>query len=151
MLRSVRASLRRAALLPLPASEGRERDGRGEAGGFSLIEVVVALALLGMLLAGLAQAVRGGLGGNARAISWEAALALAESRLAAIGTEDALRAGTQQGSFGALQWRSVVEEASRPDDPRLPPLWRLRVEVAWSDARPLVLETLRLGKTPTDQ
>ena len=124
----------------------RARRGRptGER-GFTLIEVVAALALLGFLLAGLAQAVRGGLAGNARAVTWEAALALAESRLAAVGTEEALRAGEQEGRFGGLQWRLRVEPAEFVDDPRVPQLWRLRVEVVWDAGRPLVLETLRLG------
>ena len=127
-----------------PGMTGRGNSDGGQR-GFTLIEVVVALALLGLLLAGLGQAVRGGLAGNAKAVTWEAALALAESRLAAIGTEEALRAGAQEGRFGGLRWRSRVEAAELVDDPRVPQLWRLRVEVVWDEGRPLVLETLRLG------
>jgi general secretion pathway protein I len=124
---------------------------RGEA-GFSLLEVVVALAILGFGLAGFAESLRGGIASGAGATTVQGALALAEARLAAVGTTEKLQVGTASGEFGRYHWRSEVEEA--PDeavpaaDPTLPPLYRLRVSVSWERlgrTRSIALETMRLG------
>jgi prepilin-type N-terminal cleavage/methylation domain-containing protein len=120
--------------------------------GFSLLEVVVALAILGLALAGFAESLRGGIASGASATTVQGALALAEARLAALGTSEKLAPGTASGEFGRYRWRTQVEEA--PDeavaaaDPSLPPLYSLKVSVSWERLgrrRSIALETRRLG------
>jgi general secretion pathway protein I len=128
------------------------RAERRGAAGFSLLEVVIALAILGLALAGFAQSLRGGIASGAAATTVEAALALAEAQLAALGTSEKLAPGTAHGEFGRYRWRTEVEEApdetGPPADSTLPPLYRLRVNVSWERlgrSRSIALETMRLG------
>jgi prepilin-type N-terminal cleavage/methylation domain-containing protein len=117
--------------------------------GFTLLEVVIALALLGLVLAALSQGVRGALIGNDRAGGMQTALELAESRLAQLGVSGKLEAGTESGDAGALHWTTRVEPYGEAiDAPDLPLLFRLRVTVSWRQRaamRDITLETLRLG------
>jgi prepilin-type N-terminal cleavage/methylation domain-containing protein len=117
--------------------------------GFTLIEVVIALALLGLVLAALSQGLRGALIGNNKAGTLQTALSLAESRLAVLGTTAKLEPGTQSGTSGGLTWTASVEPYGEPQGaPDLPPLFRLRVKVtspARMAGRDVTLETLRLG------
>ena len=122
--------------------------GQGE-GGFSLLEVVIALVLLGFALAALGQSVRGGLVGNEKAAAMQTALQLAESRLAILGATTKLESGTESGDAGDLHWTTRVEPYGETQGaPDLPPLFRLSVTVAWREravGRDVTLETLRLG------
>lgn len=121
--------------------------------GYSLIEVVVAIAIAGTTLAGLVQAVAGNLRHAALAGAYTEATALAESMMTRVGTELPLRTGTQEGRFdGTFRWRRVI----RPRDENLPagaqtapPLtpYEVAVTVWWNDGsrrRQVALRTLRL-------
>jgi general secretion pathway protein I len=138
---------RAAVASPRPSGERRFRQR-----GFSLLEVVVALAILGLLLVTLADSVRGGLLGGAKAASVEMLLAEAESRLALVGTAELpLEPGTRQGSDGDLRWRLDVEEIRDPapdfDDAGAPGAYRVRMTVTAAPGgvpRSLALDTVRL-------
>jgi general secretion pathway protein I len=134
----------------------KRRSARRSEGGFSLIEVVVALALLGLILAVLSDSLRTGLGSAARAAALEPPLAVAEAKLAAVGVTERLVAGRTSGQdVRGIAWQVAIEEF-RDDDfdgpsadaPGVPKLYRVRVTVSWSQggaARSLSLDSLRLA------
>jgi len=138
----------------LRADAARRR--RARAAGFSLLEVVVALALLGLILAVLGDSLRTGLGSAARAAAIEPPLAVAEAKLAAVGVTEPLIAGTTSGADArGIAWRLEVDafhdddfDGPSSDAPGVPKLFRVRVTVTWNQggaARSLSLESLRLG------
>jgi general secretion pathway protein I len=125
--------------------------------GFTLIEVLVALAIVGLALGALASVFGNGLMGHDTAAGAEAALALAEERLAMAAVPGSLRPGTDKGVYAErFAWQTTVspyEERGEKDKPfaepkGLPRLFRVAVSVAWRDghrSRQLSLSTLRLG------
>jgi prepilin-type N-terminal cleavage/methylation domain-containing protein len=148
---------RASLLLALAGARTPRRAGRrrGEA-GFSLIEVVVALALLGLVLAVLTDSVRTGLSGASRAAALAPPLALAEAKLAAVGITAPLSPGATSGEdAGGIAWRVVVDDyrddgvdAPSSDAPGVPKLYRVRVTATWQQRgapRSLSLDSLRLA------
>jgi prepilin-type N-terminal cleavage/methylation domain-containing protein len=125
--------------------------------GFSLIEIVVALALLGLILAVLSDSLRTGLGSAARAAAIQPPLAVAEAKLAAVGVTEPLVTGRTSGQDArGMVWQLSIDEF-RDDDfdgpssdaPGVPKLYRVRVTVSWSQggaARSLSLDSLRLAQ-----
>ena len=78
--------------------------------GFTLVEVLVAFAIVAMVLAGLYQLIAGAFRGEARAKVHEQALALARAHLAAIGIEQPLAPGETTGVYATgFAWRLTVE------------------------------------------
>lgn len=123
--------------------------------GFTLVEVLVALALVGMALGATASVFANGRLGHETAAGAETALALAEERLAMAAV--ALRPGTSSGEFaGRFAWKTTVaaddDRADAAADAKaLPRLYRVAAQVAWRDgrrSRELSLSTLRLGASP---
>ena len=123
--------------------------------GFTLIEVLVALAVIGLALGALAGAFSNGLTGHKTAADAEAALALAEERLALASA--AIRSGRDGGNFaGRFDWQTTVslyEDKDKTADAIAPPprLYQVAVTVTWHDGRrgrQVVLSTLRLGPPP---
>lgn len=131
---------------------------RRAAAGFSLIEVLVALIVTGLALAAAAGVFRTGLLGHEAAAGTDAALALAEEKIATAGVTEPLRPGHRAGLFGErFQWQVSIEpyqeKSSAGFDQPLPDLqlYRIAVTVAWRDGhrqRALALDTLRLGAPP---
>jgi general secretion pathway protein I len=127
-----------------------------DSAGFTLLEVVVALAIAGLALVGLFQAGSTGLFAADTATQAEEAVERAQSHLAAVGRDAALTAGefTDQDG-GGYSWRlSVRPVATRqmpgPDgiSANSTTLYAVEVEISWGDAghkRSVVLKTLRLG------
>lgn len=122
---------------------------RGNA-GFSLVEVLFALAIVGLALGTAASVFRNGILGHQAASDVDTALALAEEQLAAAGVAEPLREGDRQGVFAdRFAWHLAV--APDPDAGAAPPsfkLYRLSATVAWRDGmrqREIALETLRLA------
>ena len=120
--------------------------------GFSLVEVLFALALAGLMLAATAGVFRNGLLGNENAGDTATAMALAEQELAEAGVTAALRPGGSAGTFGRFRWRlTVADYADQAPPPPDLQLYRIAVQVEWSDGlrrRQFALSTLRLGPPP---
>ena len=130
--------------------------------GFTLLEVVVALAIAAMALVGLFQAGSGGLFAVDTAARAQEAVQRAQSHLAAVGRDAAL----VQGDFtdddgGGYRWRLRVRpvathQALAPDGNSAIPatLYDVEVAISWpgrSGDRSVVLKTLRLGTQATGE
>jgi general secretion pathway protein I len=126
------------------------------AAGFTLLEVLVALAIVGLATGAIAGVFSNGLLGHETASGAETALAVAEGQLALAA--EALRPGANNGVYdGRFAWQTTVapfQDAIDKDtaNPKsLPPLYRIAVNVSWNDghrSRQVSLSTLRLGAAP---
>src|ERR1700757_2875282 len=104
---------RHAPTLPLPRALGR-----GRVGGFTLLEVVVALAIAGLALVGLFRAGSEGLFAVDAATRAEEAVQRAQSHLAAVGRNAALTEGEFNGDDGGgYRWRLRVTPVSSRQTP----------------------------------
>jgi general secretion pathway protein I len=128
-------------------------------GGFTLLEVVVAIAIAAVALVGLFQAGSGGLVAVDTAARTQEAIQRAQSHLAALGRDAAL----VQGEFtdddgGGYRWRLRVRPvatrgalASDGNSAGSSTLYDVEVAILWAGRagdRSVVLKTLRLG-TPS--
>lgn len=120
--------------------------------GFSLLEVLVAFAILSISLGVLLQAFATGMRNAALADDYTRATLYAESILAAIGREVALVEGERSGPVDdKFSWRSSISaytEGLPHSEQAQPRAYRVQVEVSWSglvQERSVVLETLRLA------
>ena len=116
--------------------------------GFTLIEVLAAMAILAVSLAIAYRLLGDGLAGAGRIEDQSAALAVAEARLAELDAGGLLRPGVSTGSDAGLTWSVIIE-------PRADGLFaraaarglaavRVTVEVSGGNASPLRLATTRL-------
>ena len=130
--------------------------------GFTLLEVVVALAIAALAIVGLFQAASGGLLAVNTAGRVEEAVQRAQSHLAAVGRSAALI----QGEFtdddgGGYHWRlrarpvasrQVAATDGRPT--ALATLFDVEVTISWpgrSGERSVVLKTMRLSATTSGE
>lgn len=106
--------------------------------GFTLIEIVVAFAILALGL-GIAMQIASGAMRNARqaAIRTDAAL-YAQSLLDTVGVGERLEEGSSSGEFGEkFRWTLLAEpyeiESESPIEPGMSPvqLYRLQLDVTW--------------------
>lgn len=121
-----------------------------QSGGFTLIEVLVALAILA-LATGSLLAIFSGAARNSNAAGRTLdALAVAENRLEVLSVADSLRPGTDEGvEADGYRWSARIEDA--PGEGRF--VSRLRpllvtVEVTWQEGprrRSLSLQSVRLA------
>jgi general secretion pathway protein I len=133
-----------------PASVGNR------ATGFTLLEVLVALAIVGFAMGAITGVFSNGLLGHETAAGAETALAVAEGQLALAAA--APHRGANNGVYdGRFAWQTTVapfQDAIDKDvaSPKsLPLLYRVAVNVSWSDgrrSRQVSLSTLRLGVAP---
>jgi prepilin-type N-terminal cleavage/methylation domain-containing protein len=125
------------------------------AGGFTLLEVLVALVVAGLAMSAIVGVFGNSLAGNAVVSDAETALALAEERLALASAVAALRPGVDKGVFaGRFAWQTTVsryvdggdsKQTGQPNATEL--LYRIAVDIVWQDgrrSRQLALSTLRL-------
>lgn len=119
-----------------PAASGRQD-------GFTLLEALVALLVVGLAVAGSLQAVSRALGSQAQATRHAEAAALAESRLNEVSLMDVdslreldgarRRTRTLAGRrYRQRSWARPLEEEN---------LWRVTTRVEWNDGR-VELETV---------
>lgn len=124
--------------------------------GFTLLEVVVALAIAALALVGLFRAGSGGLVAVDTAARAEEAVQRAQSHLAAVGRDAALVAGELNGEDGggyrwALRVRPLTTRQSLAPDglsASTMTLFNVEVAISWpgpAGERSVVLRTLRLG------
>jgi general secretion pathway protein I len=124
--------------------------------GFTLLEVVVAVAIAGLALVGLFQAGSGGLFAVDTAARAEEALQRAQSHLAAVGRDAALVEGDLSGDDGGgYHWRLQVQPAAQRQGvagdgvtPQNATLYSVLVSISWQSRgheRAVTLQTLRLG------
>ncbi len=124
--------------------------------GFTLLEVVVALAIAGLALVGLFQAGTGGLFAVDTAARAEEALQRAQSHLAAVGRDAALIEGDSRGDDGGgYRWRLRIQPVAQRQGlgadgvtSQTTSLFDVAVAISWrvrGHERAVVLRTLRLG------
>jgi general secretion pathway protein I len=121
--------------------------------GFSLLEVLVAFAILALSLGVLLQIFSKALIATSVSETYSRAVALAESKLNAVGSELPLEEGVQSGEpEDGMDWSVYVEpfalEGWLGENPPLQP-YRVTAVVSWpgsARARRVSLRTLRLGE-----
>src|SRR5215831_17780829 len=124
--------------------------------GFTLLEVLVAVAIAGLAVIGLFQAGSGGLFAADTAARAEEAVQRAQSHLAEVGRDAALAEGEFTGEDGGgyrwtLRIRPLTARQSlAPDGVTLvnTTLFNVEVAISWpgrAGERAVVLRTLRLG------
>lgn len=123
--------------------------GRRSQGGFSLIEVVVALAIVALMLGTIYQVSNGAVRSTVRTDNYLRALAMAQSRLAEAAAMPVLKVGTVMGSADGVAWsRSVKPYAAPPPSPETR-LYEVSVIATRSGSR-VVLETLLIAGIPRE-
>lgn len=119
--------------------------------GFSLLEVLVAFAVLALSLGVLTQVFTSGMRNTQLSSRYSEAMILAESRLAAATVPGELEEGTDNGEAEGFNWvteAAPFDTGSPFENPAVKPL-RVSVRVSWNDrgqSRSLELVTLRLGQ-----
>ncbi|MFP3942277.1 MAG: prepilin-type N-terminal cleavage/methylation domain-containing protein [Alphaproteobacteria bacterium] len=121
--------------------------------GFTLIEILVAFAILVLALAAVMQGLSGGLRMLSVSDAHAEALRIAENRLAEAGRAFPLRPGTKTGEDGRYRWRVDMAPHEAEDAvaaPSLPAAYAVTVTVRWGGGRSLRLSTLTFGP-PADE
>jgi general secretion pathway protein I len=118
--------------------------------GFTLVEVVVAFAIVTVILAALYQAIAGAYRGYARTQLREQTLALLRAQLEAVGTEEPLRPGERTGTYATgVAWRLTVEPTETGSYRGR--AFRILLEALDPGGKSLLrLETFKLDLRPTD-
>ncbi|WP_316181037.1 type II secretion system protein [Bradyrhizobium sp. SZCCHNRI1009] len=123
----------------------------GDDAGFTLVEVLVALAMLSVGLALVMSLFSTGLSRTGMAERVAGAVALAQSLMAQVGNSIPLRTETRDGAeANGYRWRLAMQPY-RPapnSDARPVELYQVSVEIGWlegQDPRSYALSTLRLG------
>ena len=119
----------------------------------TLIEVLVAFVILSLAMGVIMQIFSGGIRNARLAEGYSRALFLAESRLAAVGREQALIPGEVSGQTNPdLRWRVVInpfDDAGASEQFAMPVrLYQVKVIVNWSEEgrqRLIELSSLKLG------
>jgi general secretion pathway protein I len=129
---------------------------RSRSAGFTLLEVIVALALAGLGLALLLGAASQGLGNTQTADRFLEATRHAQTHLAELGVAIPLKAGEYSGDDGGgFNWRVRVEPPAVHSRTRgqqrgqALALYTIQVTVAWqadSHRREVTLQSKRLGQ-----
>ncbi len=126
------------------------KGNRNSVSGFSLLEILVAFAILTVTLGILMQIFGKGIHLASTGETYSRALLLAESMLATVGNTQKIEIGESHGEFdGMYSWSINVQPY---DDGDLDDeasglqflLYRVQVSVRW-ESRSLVVETLRIG------
>ncbi len=120
--------------------------------GFSLLEVLVAFAILAISLGALFALFSTGLRNAGVTQDYSRAVVMAESKLAEIGATVPLVAGEYQGEFDEqYRWQATVSEYLEEDETAQPAsqlqIYQVTVTVSWGDAprsRSVALATLRV-------
>jgi general secretion pathway protein I len=127
--------------------------------GFTLIEVIIAFALLALALTLLLGSLSGAAKQIRRADDSGRATLHAQSLLAQVGAGEALLPGRKEGEFDNGRYRWTLEVSPYADplkraapliDPSAPRLLELRLVVAWGEAAEQRLQWRTLRLAPAD-
>lgn len=117
--------------------------------GFTLVEILVAFAILALTFAVVMQAFSGGLRLLSASGSRAEAFRLAESRLAETGRAVPLVPSAESGEEGHYRWRVDVtpyeSEAANDTELAVPRPYLVTVTVRWGGGRSLTLSSVELG------
>jgi general secretion pathway protein I len=119
--------------------------------GFTLVEVIVALAMLSLGLSVLLGMISSGLGRTASAERMAAAGSLAQSLLAEVGTELPIKMEERNGLFSdGYRWHLMMRlyDNTKEREERSIGLYQISAEIAWDEGterRSFALSTLRFG------
>lgn len=122
---------------------GRER-------GFTLLEVLVALAILGLAVVTMIQLFAQGLRLLKVSGEYQQAIHLADQKAREVET---VREGREAGQDGLFQWERSTMLTSVPEElivtsPAPVRLFRVSVEVRWGGNRTVEVATLRTAREP---
>jgi general secretion pathway protein I len=122
---------------------------RNDVAGFTLVEIIVALAILALSLNVILPTISDALWRTSEAEAQAEAAALARSLLAQAGISVALQNGEAAGRFdNGFRWRLEVTPYGRTDQTMPVRAYKVVAEVFWDDPRherSIALTTLRLG------
>jgi len=121
--------------------------------GFSLLEVLVALSVLALSLGVLMQIFSSAMRGVTLAEHYSKATLIAQSRLAAVGTEYPAEPGSYSGDEGGFRWivnlsPSPVAVPATGSATPLVELLDVRVGVVWAEGereRSVAVDSLRVA------
>jgi general secretion pathway protein I len=150
MLNRARSRVSVAELLCDAVCRKRSLADQSDEAGFTLVEVIVALAMLSVGLTVLLGMISSGIGRTGTAERTAEAASLAQSLLAEAGTELAVGAEERNGTFPhGYRWHLMMQPyRTRDDAERRIQLYRVAAQVDWgegTDRRSFALSTLRLG------
>jgi general secretion pathway protein I len=113
--------------------------------GFTVVEVIVAFAIVTMVLAALYFSIAGAYRGYAQAQVREQTLALARAHLDVIGLEEPLQPGESTGTYETgVVWRLAIEPVETAAHKGR--AFRILLEALDHGGQPLLrLETFKLG------
>ena len=125
--------------------------------GFTLVEVIVALAMLSLGLSFILEMISGSIRQTARAERMGAAGSLAQSLMAEVGTALPIKSGTHNGEYPrGYRWHLSMLPYGESNVGQEGPigLYKISAEVEWDDGperRSYVLTTLRVGPKAAKQ
>ena len=128
-----------------------KRELRKRESGFTLVEVIVALAILSLGLSVLLGSISGSLRRTATAARMAEAGALAQSLLAEVGTDLAIKPEESFGEFpNGYRWHLKMQPYGEANEREEWPVgaYQISTEVEWEEGasrRSYALTTLRLG------
>lgn len=122
------------------------RRGRGEA-GFTLLEVIVAFAILSIAIVASIQGFAQGLRLVKSAGDHQEAIQLADQKIREVVV---LAEGKDSGTEGPFTWERTITVDPTPELARVPAtepwrVYRIAVRVGWQDAQRVELVTLRIS------
>jgi prepilin-type N-terminal cleavage/methylation domain-containing protein len=140
---------------PVLRPAARCHRARRHAGGFTLVETLVALAIAATVLGGFYNALSTGSLLGRRADDQAARVLAAMTVLDRVGVDIPLRIGTvETGTTGTLTWELVIGETP-PPDMQLGPIFpgelifvSVRVTDSDGSAPPVVLRAIRYAEAP---
>jgi general secretion pathway protein I len=119
-------------------------------GGFTLIEAVVALAILSLAMGALYQAFGWSLRRTVKQEQIEAGLLTAQSMLAELRGREFIRTGEDHGETEAgMRWSRMISEREARIDPQSPRrAFDVTIEVRWGSgaAQRIVLRSIETGR-----
>jgi len=134
---------------------------RTKSKGFTLIEVVVALAILGITLTVIIELFAGGLRLARASKEYTKAVSYAHTKMEEIGSQQNIEEGVSEGEFDDVyHWRVAMNKVNllpveRPWEVKPPAeLFQVRVEILWksgSKERSATIESYRTIKVKDDE